>query len=410
MTRGLRLANKVLLCAELIRQISLSFVAVTCALLLSPAAAQDLPTDPFRRLEILSGAAANDIHRRALDLTLGRRGAERRIVRWLNAHRDAPAEERVVGWLALCSERFRRQHYADALAACERGEELRSGAASGIIPLLRAARDVAPILWSQSGVDLALDDRQVAVSNGEASVLALVDKGAEIAIVMESVAQQLGGRALTGDVGLETTTTPIAGGLVVFDRLTIGGAELRNLVALVLPDEQLELGEGDTLRLVLSLPVLTAMSRAAFLDHGARLALGEVAPRVRGRSTPLYWDSSGLGFGADFANGRRGVHFDTGSRRTWLFPAAMSAVSAAELATRQPFTRTIGGLGGERVERASKLANVTLGVAGWTWRLQDIEVAEGDENGEAARVGFNLLDHFEAVALDFRTMRMSVVE
>jgi hypothetical protein len=198
--------------------------------------------------------------------------------------------------------------------------------------------------------------------------------------------------------------------LVVFDRLTIGDAEVRNLVALVLPDEQLALGDGDTLRLVLGLPLLTPMKRAAFLDHGARLALGVAAPRLQGRSAPLYWDQSGVGFGADFARGRRGVHFDTGSRRTWLFPAALNALSPLEAETRQPFVRTIGGLGGERVEQASRIAGVSIGVAGRTWNLQDIEIAEEDENGEAARIGFNLLDRFSAVVLDFDVMRMRVVE
>lgn len=386
------------------------FLAWALAWLSSPAIAQEPPLDPFQRQAFLASASRDNIQRLALDLTFGRKGAERRIERWLAAHQSAPAEDRVVGWLTLCSDRFRRQMFASALAACEQGEALRPGAATGILPLLRSARDVVPISWSQNGIDLALDDRQVTVSQGEIAISALIDTGAEIAIVMESVAQQLGGRALNGDVSMGTTTSPVAGGLVIFDRLTIGGAELRNLVALVLPDAQLELGEGDTLHLVLSLPVLTAMGRAAFLDHGARLALGDAVPRVRGRSTPLYWDESGVGFGADFAGGRRSVHLDTGSRRTWLFPAAMDAVAPAELATRQPFTRTIGGLGGERIERASRLASVTLGVAGRAWRLQDVEVAEADENGEAGRIGFNLLDRFEAVVLDFHAMRMSVVE
>lgn len=385
-------------------------VVLFLLLLGSTAMAHELPSDPVQRQVLLASARRDDIQRLALDLTFGRRGAERKIEAWLDAHPDAPSDERVLGWLALCSDRFRRTMFADALEACERGEELSPNVAAGIIPLLRSARDVPPTAWGVPSVELALDDRQVLVSHGEASVLALIDTGAEIAIVMESVAQQLGGRALTGTVGLGTTTTPIAGGLVVFDRLTMGGAELRNLVALVLPDEQLELGEGDTLHLVLSLPVLTAMNRAAFLDHGKRLVLGSAAPRPRARWTPLYWDTSGLGLRVDFAGGARAAHFDTGSRRTWLFPTALSVVSPAELATRQPFTRTIGGLGGERVENASRLAAVTVNIAGNDWRLPEIDVAQDDENGVAARIGSNLLDRFETVVMDFRAMRMSVAE
>lgn len=370
--------------------------------------AQVLPTDVFARHAALASAPRDDINRLALDTTLGRAGAETRVERWLVSHVGASEDERIVGLLALCSARFRRQRYEAALDVCSEAESLRSGVATAILPLLRAARDVPPLAWSRTGVLLDLEDRHVVVSNNHVSVTALVDTGAEIAVVMESVARQLGGRALSGEVSMETTTTPVAGGLVVFDRLTIGSAELRNLIALVLPDDALELGEGDTLHLVLSLPVVTALGRAAFLEHGARLALGSAAPRVGRRSVPLYWDGSGVGFAAAFANGGRGVHFDTGSRRTWLFPAALAVLSAAELATREPFDRTIGGLGGERTESASRLRGVVLAIAGQPWRFDTIEVAQDDENGEAARVGFDLFGRFETVSLDFSAMRMMV--
>lgn len=81
---------------------------------------------------------------------------------------------------------------------------------------------------------------------------------------------------------------------------------------------------------------------------------------MRGRSTPLYWDESGVGFAVDFAGGRRSVHFDTGSRRTYLFPTARDVLSPTELATRESITRTIGGIGGERSEEASRYRGVVL--------------------------------------------------
>lgn len=60
------------------------------------------------------------------------------------------------------------------------------------------------------------------------------------------------------------------------------------------------------------------------------------------------------------------------------------------------------------MENASKLRDVTLRIAGREWHFDEIEMAENDKNGEAARIGTGLWARFETVVLDFRSMRMSV--
>jgi hypothetical protein len=380
-------------------------VCVALAFLALPARAQDLPADVFQRDRALRGATG--IERLTTDLLLGKRHAEAHIIDWLARHPDAPVTQRRDGWLALCAAHFREQRYAEGVPVCTRGEALHPGSAASMIDLMRILAQAAPASWSAPGVRIPLTKGLATVRHGDVSIQALLDSGAEVAFVSETVARQLGGRPLTGEATIGTTTTPVAGGLVLFDELQIGDAHLRNVAAVVLSDEQSAYAE---LTLVLHLAAFTSLRRAAYVDNGATLLLGDAAPRVRGRSTPLYWDESGVGFAVDFARERCGVHFDTGSRRTWLFPAASAALSESEQGSRAPFERRIGGLGGERVEQASKFRNVTMTIAGRAWRFDELEMAEADENGEAARIGTNLFERFGTVALDFERMRMSVAD
>lgn len=372
-----------------------------------PALADDFPPDVFQRDQALRRSPTSDIDRLTTDMRLGRRNGEARVVRWLERNPDASVEARRDGWLALCAARFREHRFDDGIVACEQGEALQSGSAASVIALMQVLRQAPPTRWSVRGVVLPLREGHITVSHGGASIEAMVDSGAEVAFVSETMARRLGGRRLSGSAIIGTTTTPVAGEMVTFDALDAGGVQLLNVPAVVLPDEQMAYAEES---LVLDLATLISMRRAAFLDHGARLALGDAAPRLGRRQTPLYWDESGVGFAVDFAGGRRGVHFDTGSRRTYLFPAALGALSPAEAATREAATRTIGGLGGERVENASKLRGVTFTIAGQAWRHDEIQMAEADENGEAARVGTGLLQRFGTVVLDFGRMRMSVAD
>ena len=233
----------------------------------------------------------------------------------------------------------------------------------------------------------------------------MIDTGAEIGVVSQSAAALLGAHSLDAPVQIGTTTTPVTGGIVRIDHVVIGDGVLLGLTAVVIPDEQARIMEAG---LVIPLSALLPHGRLAYLDHGRVLTLGAAAPPLGRSRAPLYWDESGVGFAARFAGGVRAVHFDSGSLRTYLFPAADSALSAAERATGQARRRTISGLGGARVEDARLFRGVTIGIAGHAWRFPEIEMAEADENGEAARIGTGLLHRFRTVVLDFNRMRLSV--
>lgn len=197
----------------------------------------ELPEDAFQRDDALRGVSGLD--RLTSDMQLGKVGAERRLVRWLERNPSAEIRQRRDGWLALCAARFREHRIAEAIAACEQAEALQPGSAAGAISMLQVLRQAPASSWSVSGVVLELHDRRVSVSHAGVSFGALIDTGAEVAFVSESAARQLRGRPLTGQATIGTTTTPVAGGLVTFPSLQVAGAELRNVSAAVLPDSQM---------------------------------------------------------------------------------------------------------------------------------------------------------------------------
>jgi hypothetical protein len=340
------------------------------------------------------------------DIELGRGGAELRLERWLRAHPGAPRDDRLTGYQTLCDTYLREQRFDGGVRACAGAEQIDKGSTSNLVDVQRALAAIGPARWSSTAVTIPLQHGQVTtVRRKGVEVEALFDTGAEIGVVSEATARALGACKLGSSVSMDTTTTPVAGGLVLLDDVQIGNARLTNLPAVVLSDQQ---AAYSGLKLIIPLSVMVALGRFAYLDHGRRLVIGSAAPQVGRDGTAAYWDPSGIGFAARFSEGVRGVHFDSGSRRTWLFPASLDALSAAERATRRPFVRKIGGLGGEREEHASKLRGVRIGIGGQPWTFDEIEMAEKDNNGESARIGTGLFERFSKVVFDTRTMRMSV--
>jgi hypothetical protein len=348
--------------------------------------------------------------RLALDLHLGRAGAENAVLKWLANNASAPASDRAGLWLLVCEERFRRDRYAPAAAACEQAEHLEPGGAEQLLPLLRSLGDLPPVRWSISGLRLPLvqdsdGNRRACVTSKNGPIEAIVDTGAEVSVVMESVARRLGARA-AGNSSLETTTEPVAGQVAIIDRLSFGSADLLSVPVFVLSDETLTFDDGSSLPIILGLSALLSAGKAAFLEHGKVLALGDAVPEGRGAPTPLYWHPSGIGFEAGFARGSRAVHLDTGSRRTYLFPTAEPWLSQEERRTKKPYERTIAGIGGARVEQGWRFDSITLAVGDDDWHISLVEMAPKNEEGEAARIGSTMLNRFETIILDFEKMQM----
>jgi len=382
----------------------IALVLVLALVLLPGLASADVPADVFLREE--QAASQSRMQRLIVDLLLGRPGATQRLEIALQDSISQSAKDRREAYLQLCGAYFREQRFEDGIRVGMAAEALEKGSAGNMVDLHRAYQRAGPLRWSADSIRIKLRDGQLASARrGKVAIGTLIDSGAEIGLVSVAIAKKLHARELGAKLEVGTTTTAVTGGLVQIDSLEVGNATLLNLTALVISDEQAGyIGSG----LILPMQALVEPGRLAYADHGTTLLLGRAAPPLGSNRTRLYWDESGIGFAARFSNGIRGVHLDTGSKRTWLFPAARAVLSRAERATRKAHQRTIGGVGGERVEPAELYRQVEIAVAGRRWRFPEIEMAAENENGEAARVGTGILDRFATVVLDFRRMEMSV--
>lgn len=384
----------------------IAFVVFALSACIGPTAS--LRNDPAL-VQRVQGAGNSQL---LIDLLTGKPDAAKQIEEWLDQHSDAAGSNRAAVLALLCEDQFRRSKYSLALESCRRADFAsgRSMTAS-LQALLEPLKGVPPPGWTTTGATIPLFKdidgvRRLYVGPASDRIEAVLDTGAEVSVMMESVARRLG-VTTTGVADLETTTTPVVGSVGILSRLQIGDSEVLNLPVLVLPDEQLRFPDGGSIPIVLGLPVLIEAGRFAVRGHGSQLVIGTRVDLPSSNSaTQLYWDPSGMGMAAEFGSAIRAVHFDSGSGRTYLYPSAMTAVSKAERATRQQAERVIAGLGGARREKSTRLDSVIMTIAGHDWSLAPIEVAEHDENGEAARIGAALFDRFENVTIDFKSMRM----
>ena len=376
---------------------------------LGPPRIHSLADDPHLVSRSKFGVEAK---RLALDVHLGRPTAEDDTLMWITSNPNALQADRAGLWAILCEDRHRRTLYSAALEACQEASRLGSKVTEDFLGLLRSLSKTPPMVWSARSVRVPISKdsdgtRRVVISHDSGPVEAVIDSGAELAIVMESVARRLGARPI-GASSMGTTTTPVAGAIAVIERLRIGSAELRHVPFMILPDAQLTFPDGTSLPMVLGLAALTSAGKAAFLQHGQLLALGDAVPQIDVPPAPLYWDPSGVGFEAGFAKEPRAVHLDTGSRRNYLFPTAERSLGDQEMLTKIPFERKIAGIGGERTEQAFRFSSVTITIGGQPWTFAPMEMAPENDEGEAARIGAPIMDRFETVVLDFDQMRMFV--
>jgi hypothetical protein len=346
-----------------------------------------------------------------LDARFGRPGALARL-RAALMDKKASKALREQGWPFLCQHLYIIGRYKDAISVCRRAivDAPQSAKADRDALTLAEILAVAPPLSLEgrgARVPVAKSGR-IAVAAGPWLGTAVPDTGAEIGVMMASVARAAHVRVLGSSGHVATTTTAVAGGIGVIPQVTIGASTLRNLPVLVLPDAQLTFDKGKfTLPFILGLQALRAFGRVAWLDHATVLALGDAAPALASQSVPVFWHPAGIGLPLDGPRGRRAAHFDMGAGNSYLFMPALAIVSKKERARMQIATRKIGGVGGVVTQKIHRLPVATFRLAGRTLVFKRIDVAPPVKSGEAARIGLDAVKRFATVVLDFRAMRLS---
>lgn len=344
-----------------------------------------------------------------LDMVFARPGAEARLRERLASY-PVPGELARRGWPMLCAASHHSGRYRQAVEDCSRAVMADpTGGDGNTLAIVRVLAGQRPTTAYGSARVPVSAGEHVQVIAGDYEDFAIADTGAQISVMMRSVAEAAHVHILgvSGSVG--STTASVVGQIGVVPEVRIGGAVLRDLPVLVLPDESLTLAEGQVrLPFILSLYAMADFGRVGWSDHGRWLLLGEAAPDPYPTAVPMLWHPFGLGLPLEGPGGRRVAHLDSGANISYLFRSGLPLLMRSETARLSASTRRIGGVGGMVEEKIETLPRATLRLAGQPLVLSDVDVARDTESGEAARIGEDVLNRYAAVVLDFRTMTFSV--
>jgi hypothetical protein len=310
-------------------------------------------------------------------------------------------------WPLLCEDDYRAGRYRQGVVSC--GHATAMGSKAHVLEIVRLLADQPPVK-AEGGARVAMrPGAQIAVRAGGYGGAAIADTGAQISVMMQSVAEAAHVRILGVSHSVETPTADVQGQVGLIPMVQIGQARLIDLPVLILPDDKLVLADGAIrLPFILGLDGLAAFGRIAWLGHGHMLALGVAAPMPLPDAAPLIWHPLGLGAPVDGVEGRRAAHLDSGANLSYLTEAGLRLLPLQERTRLGSSQRWVGSVGGAVEEDIERLPRATLSFARHPLTLIDVDVAMDSDTGEVARIGEDVLDRFSAVVVDFTAMTISV--
>lgn len=316
------------------------------------------------------------------------------------------------GWSFLCNFEYHSAQYAKAIPDCEKAIALNAdgGDANTLAIVTLVAGQPAPRAYGSARVPVT-SGVHVPVKAGGYEGTAIADTGAQISVMMQSVAKAAHVKMLGASRDVGSTTAKISGQIGLIPEVKLGEAVVKNVPVLVLPDAQLTITDGKksvSLPFILSLYALADFGRIAWLDHDKWLALGSDAPASFPGAVPMIWYSDGIAVPLEGPGGRRAAQFDSGADVSYLYENAVPLVSDAARATIIQTKRKIGGVGGVVTEDIRRFPTVALTLAGQPLVLKNADIAKEPDSGEAARLGEDVLQTYSAVVFDFGAMAFSV--
>lgn len=348
--------------------------------------------------------------RLAYDAELGGEKEDAAIEAWLQAHPKAPAPQRALLWHRLCNDFGVRVGGMHRVTACTNAVKLTGDSEDkSDLAIAMAFRDVpGTTAEGQATVPLVanpLGSRSADVTVNGTTLAWIVDTGAEITTVPASTATRIGVKFVDGTADVGSAVGSVKGKLGVIDMATIGGVTIRHIQVLVLPDAMLQLAKDYVIPGILGLPAIAATGRIAWLDGGARLALGMAASKPSGKVDRVYWHESGLGIPLRTAIGTAGAQFDSGANGTSLRQPGLKLLSGQELDSAIERNATVGGAGGFITVKQRVLPELRYTLAGAA--LKSMKVAIEDNVDSAGSVGSDILPQLKALTIDFATMTLA---
>ena len=292
------------------------------------------------------------------------------------------------------------------------------GLVPGFVHFLAAMRDVdvyaGPAIGQTGEADFDMHGfnliRVPVRVNGQDSA-AILDSGAVYTIVTQSFAREVRVRMIpdsrASGRGLHKKEFPVDFGVI--GELAFASYSLKDVPVMVMPDEAMlfETTRGQfPVPIVLGLHLLKEFTTV--VDYGGRrLSWTREEFRVPKRAPDQNLFFRG---GRVFARGsidRNGFYqflLDTGSEPTLMTTAGLARAGLPP--SNKVFPKRVYGLGKTQVEWG-RVSEVTIGLAGYGARFQDLAVKEDDSAFEDGIIGTSLLEHFR-VRMDFVRMVLTL--
>jgi len=248
--------------------------------------------------------------------------------------------------------------------------------------------------------------------NGKQSVVGIVDSGAILSIVSESLARELELRRL-GDsratfFGLVGDPIDVRFGII--DSLRIGDMTIESVPVAIMPDRKLSfvLREEGTYRVDLILGATLLKEFRLRFDYGRRrLRIEYLEPEERApvANQNLFWVDA-RPFVRAAINRKAWYSFllDTGSEITFLNGSRMRIADVPGMP--KPHKATLQGLGGSQ-RHGTRVDDVEIGIDRWGGLFRHLPLYDDERSGAVGIVGQNFLRHFNVV-VDFGRMRMEL--
>lgn len=240
---------------------------------------------------------------------------------------------------------------------------------------------------------------------------AIVDSGAVYTIVTRSFAREVDVRMIpdsrASGRGLHKKEFPVDFGVI--GKLDFAGFSLKDVPVMVMPDEAMLF---DTTRGPFPVPIVLGLhllkeftTEIDYRDRKLRWLRADFRAPKRSPDQNLF-----LRGGRIFARGsidRNGFYqflLDTGSEPTLMTTAGTARAGLPQ--SNRVFPKKVYGLGKTQVEWGI-LPDVTIGLAGYGARFQDLAVKDDDSALEDGVIGTSLLQHFR-VRIDFARMVLTL--
>jgi len=285
--------------------------------------------------------------------------------------------------------------------------------------LARLVRDVSPQTVDWAGPVRLPTSRNRIDSLGSAITIDgvseqwLLDTGANQSLVSRSYARRLGLVPLNGVASVGSGITGLSSSLqaAVIPRLALGGATVRNVIVLILDDENLRIGSGSEayqIHAVLGYPVLKGLGQVTFTRDGEFLA-GQTGGATM--STPMLMRGLTPAIECEVDGQRLPFTLDTGASSSDFSVRYYERFAGG--ATKWSRTTVESGGGGGTVTRDVFIQPaVTMKIGDVSVVMRNVQIAPTRMNSGLdvlfGNLGQDFVDGFKSVTLDFVKMTFSV--